>query len=464
MKRLISILFCAFLSVNSAKAQTVETAAGATVGGFLLSASGIIDDVIEDSANEANYVVFNAAIQLRMLIESFRHAARDMMDDSFDRLDDSQAQLFSNINSSLVQLQLAVYQPIKEARETVESVQQIVADVSVWNDTAAVTRIYPTVIGPASNREHVIVVVRGISLHKSDPQLTVSGEVVERVALTIQEAKFKVPVELLLNNREEISTVSGSITLKSEDCALWFLLCEEGRVTFETAFFTLPNKLAEISIVYNTKAEQRIYSDRVFERKFHKSTGDLTQYKCTNYIQGPHDAEFFVDIDSLRPTPYQANCTFPNGGWLGVLRRQKCQGDLMTMPGTHGRAGHRWKLLGKSPAGFSLELCAKSEIRKLKKRTGEQHVNMTWREYRVDDVISPQSNLVTEPDIIWNMGRVIKFPEDSHAISVEIRYFDGTTAAVTGNYADQYLNVAWNASTRQMQINTRAPSSIEEIY
>ena len=136
----------------------------------------------------------------------------------------------------------------------------------------------------------------------------------------------------------------------------------------------------------------------------------------------------------------------------------------MNIPAARGRGGHNWKYLGKSPAGFSLELCAKSQIRKLKKRTGEMHVNLTWKEYVLDDVVSPKSSIESEPVLKWNSGRVVEFPDNAHAISSKIRFFDGTEIALTGSYSNEYIDVLWNAGTKQLQINTKKPSSIEEIY
>lgn len=449
------------LPLTSRAQGSVETAAATTIGAGLVSASGVVDDVLETAANEGNYVVFNAASQLRLLIESFRLATRDVLDYGFDRLDASQQATFDNIQRTVITIQGALEQPIEDARQTVEEVHQVVNDGLPWLRESAVLRSSPSVIAPSTLAE-IPFTVRGLSLDNANPRLLFGGVEARRIGLERQQAVFTVPATVFQRAAELPRYVSGSLELSVRKCK-WIVFCDTEEIRSEVAVLVLPQRLASVEISRNTREEKRIYHERVFSRVFGHSTGDLTRMRCEKENQGPHDPAYFIDLDTLRPAPYKTSCPFPAKGLFSVLRKKLCPDGQFTQAAVRGKAGRSWGIISKNPAGFTVELCAQSQIKKLRKRSGEIFVNLTWKEFKKGNVVGQFESVEGSKVLDWGSPIQVVLPEDTHAITVKLEYFDGSDAVFDGNYADKYVDASWNNATKQLIVRTKAPSSIAGI-
>lgn len=69
-----------------------------------------------------------------------------------------------------------------------------------------------------------------------------------------------------------------------------------------------------------------------------------------------------------------------------------------------------------SPGGFAVRMCAQSQVIKFKKRSGEISVYATWKEYRMENVVSAEESMNGE-DLTWGAAFNRTLPSDAHAIS-----------------------------------------------
>ncbi|MCJ8503151.1 hypothetical protein [Desulfatitalea alkaliphila] len=440
---------------------SVETAAAAAIVG-LVGVSGVVDDVMEKAANEGNYVVFNAASQLRLLIESFRFSTRDIIKSGFDRLDTSQQATFANIQRAIVTLQGAIDQPIENARQSLEEVHQIVNDGLPWMRESAVLRSSPSVVAPSALAE-IPFTVRGISLDSANPRLWFGSIEAKRIGLERQQAIFTVPAKVFEREADSPKYVSGLLELSLKKCS-WFVFCDTEVVHSELAVLVLPERLASVEISRNTRNEQRIYHERVFSRVFGHDTGDLTRKRCKKKSQGPHDPSYFIDIETLRPAPYKTSCPYPEKGFFGSLHKTFCPDGQFTRAAVRGNGRHSWDIVSKNTAGFTVELCAQSVISKrLSKEHGKISVNLTWKEFKKGDVVGQFEPVQVSEVLNWGSPIQVVLPEDTHAITIKLRYFDGSDAVFDGNFADKYVNASYNFATKQLIVRPKAPSSIAGI-
>lgn len=186
--------------------------------------------------------------------------------------------------------------------------------------------------------------------------------------------------------------------------------------------------------------------------------------KCTKENQGPHAPGYFIDTDSVALQNYFVDCPFPARGFLSNLRAKQCPDGKLLKQAVTGRARNRWELLNKLPTGFTVELCAQSQMHTVfEKRNGEIAVNLAWREYKLDDVISLSKSHVEDHAFNWSSSYQETLPAATHAISLTLHYFDGSQAKFIGAGADKYVTVSWNNATKQILVSARRPKEINGI-
>ena len=401
-----------------------------TVGAGLAQASGAIDDITKRAGNEANYVVFSGAAEVKLLIESLRISARDVLDDGFGKLNNSQQQLFDNIQKSVQSLSKAVGEPVEQGRQAVEEIHQM-ADQILWIRESVLLRSSPAVLAPTTLAE-VPFTIRGLSLDKGNPRLRFGNVEAKRIELKQQQAIFTVPAATFKFQPEMPGTYSGTVELTVNECS-WLVFCKDVPHTYQLAVMTLPVRVAKVAVTYNLKQNQRVYRPDPITKSFGYSTGDLTHMKYVKETQGPHAPGYFIDVESMSHSQ------------------------------THGKARNRYEMLGLSPAGFTMELCAQSQMHTpFKKRSGEITAVASWREYRMEDVVSEYQGLPPK-SVDWSAGLQETLAPATNAISIALDYFDGSRANFIGNGADKYVDVRWNSGTQQLLITPKKPNTIDAL-
>lgn len=431
------ILFCSLLITmgvfSTATANAVDPVT-ATVGAGVVKVTGVADDIMESAADNANYVVFSAAAEAKMLIESFRLSAKNTLTHGFDKLDDSQQQVFNNIESTLATLQIAVNKPIEESRQMIEEIHQISDDILNFNKSPSILRSSPTVIG-STNLNDIVFKFRGLSLDNAKPKLFFGNNEATRIDLKKQEVTFTVPSKIFSHLDKKSNYVKGKILLHDDDCS-FLIFCEKSTKEFEVGVLILPLQLAKVQASYNTINLQKVYSNKPFSRTFSVSTGSLVETKCNTNSQGAHAPLYFIDLKTLRE--------------IKVNRKGES----------------KRKIVNQSPAGFSVETCAKALMHTVfKKKDGLMRVTMGWKEYKNEDVVGKDVHIkFNNENLQWNTQIEKKFPKDTHTITLKVDYFDGTSAIVNGSYQDKYIKASWNNSTKHLVIRPTTPSTVMGIY
>ena len=297
-------------------------------------------------------------------------------------------------------------------------------------------------------------------MDEADPRLVFGDSTATRVDLKKQEATFKISSEFFQPKQSNSQFVKGNIILSVQDCALFGYFCSTREMTYEVGVLVLPSQLAEVQIAFDTKSEQRVYTDRLFQRDFGMSTGDLTHMNCITETQAPHDPSYFIDTDTIQPMNREATCKK-----VRIFGTTICPDGKRTIPAIRTKAGHRWSIPDKSPGGFTVRTCAQAQMHTLiKKYSGEMFVNLGWREYKKDDVITPRQEVSLDNGLMWNKIIEQALPADTNAVLVKLIYFDGTATAFSGNYSDRYVDASWNNATKQLILRTKVPNTISGIF
>lgn len=415
-----------------------------TVRVALVEAETRIEDILVRSGRQASYLVFAAACDLRIFIQSFRLAAGKALEGPPHALPPPQQQLLADIQQGVTRLEQAADQSTAEAHTTLKPLRSLSDEALTAARAGQVLAAGPAVLSPPSGEE-VHFTVRGQDLEHQLPRLFVGGTEVRRLTVASKEAVFAIPANSL-HFQEALPMVrAGRLVLGSQECTLW-LFCKDGVREYPIRLLLLPQRLASVRVSYNRKVRQRVYeeaeaphgaastarTDKVHGRSFEFSSDDLTLMRCTAQTQAPHAEGYMIDTTSV----------------------------YLTVRSSTDEA--RARLTGVSSNGFGVELCAQAQIHRLIKTNGEISVNVAWKEYRMADVVLPAEQLPVQ-ELRWNTPIQASLPPDTSAIAVQVDYFDGSHVTYTGDTQDDYLELRWDSSRSQLQLTARDTAGIDGI-
>lgn len=421
-----------------------HAAAATTIGIGIAQATSTVDNISAHAAGEANYVMLGAAARLRMLIETLRNSAQNILDKQLKDLNASQLRMLEDIQLGVADLQKAADQPVEQGRRLMQEIRRLTNDLGLDTDEPVLLDSSPSVLVPGGPDE-INFTLHGLKLADANPRLFFGHVEAARIDLKEQQAIFTVPPSIFRSLDEKLITYSGQLLLTAHDCR-WKIQCKPALREYTVGVVVLPTRLAMVKIAFDRKSSQRSYdhdpeadrvgdstgNDKLYGRIFEYSTDDLTVMTCTHESQSPHAPGYFIDTETL--TAHIRHCSATN----------------------------RASLLDVSASGFAVELCAQPQISKLAKLTGSVTVQANWKEYRMADVISPRESLAPLA-LQWGARIEEVLPPDSHAIDVELDYFDGSHTTLTETSRDRYVDLKWNAALRQIVVTPRLSASVADI-
>jgi hypothetical protein len=413
------------------------------VGIELMRSIGIVENISARAAIDANSAVLDAAARLRLSIQALQHSGQDILDKRPDDLTAAQRKTLEGIQSGVAALQAAAAEPADQARELLDEAAQRASDLAPAPGQPVVVRSSPSILVPPVGNESVIALT-GRRLLKADPRLFFGDVEARRTELTEEEAVFVLPAGVLRGSDRTPLPYSGSVLVSDRDCS-WLIRCRAVSYAYTVGVVVLPIRLATVRIGFNQKKTEKIYDpvseagggsastqEVLYRRRFEYSTDDLTVMSCIRESQAPHTEGHSIDTGTL-----SANVTERSGET-------------------------RWSIVDASASGFSIELCAQPQIDRMGKTTGSVAVEAAWKEFRMGEVISQREWL--EPDAL-NWGAQIKesLPVDTDEIEVELDYFDGSHASFSQTSSDRYVELKWDAQTRQLILTPRLRSSLADF-
>jgi hypothetical protein len=412
-----------------------------TIGVGLMQALGSVDNVSARAATNANDAILDAAATLRLLVEALQQSEQNILDRRPSDLTAAQRKAFEAIQAGVAVLQVAADRPAEQSRERIDEIRRLTSDLSPLPGEPAVVGSSPSILAPSALNDSVFTVT-GRQLSTADPRLFFGNAEAPRTRLTDQEALFTLPADSLRSDDRNPVAYSGRLLLSIRNCR-WRIRCKSTLRTYTVGLVMVPTRLATVRIGFDRKKAQRIYdqvpaaqddsasasSDVLYEKRFDYSTEDLTVMSCVHESQAPHADGYLIDTDTLSEKVADHS------------------GET------------RWRILEASTSGFSVELCAQPQIDRMGKTNGSLSLAVTWKEYRMGDVITPRE--WREPEALnWGAQIQESLPEDTHEIEVALEYFDGSRASFTQTSKDRYVELQWNPQTHQLDLIPRLRSSL----
>jgi hypothetical protein len=401
----------------------------------LTRAMSTIDAIYARAATHADDAILDAAARLRFSIETLEQSRGDIVDKRPNSLTAAQKAALDNIESAVAALRMAAEAPADQARERITDVRQLTSNLAPSPDQPSVVATSPSILVPSAVSGGTLT-LSGRLLSKADPRLFFGDVEATRTGLTDTEARFAVPAEALRSSDRIPTVYHGRALLSVRNCH-WWGSCKPSLQTYSVGVVMLPTHLATVRIGFDRKKNQRIYeqapaaasspsgapapapADMLYKRRFEYSTEDLTVMSCTRESQSPHAPGYSIDTDSL-----STNVADHSGQT-------------------------KWSIQNASASGFEIELCAQPQIDKMSKTPGAISVEVTWKEFRMGDVVSQREWRQPE-GLDWGAHVAESLPDDTHTVEVDLEYFDGSHATFSQTSNDRYVEMKWDAQQHQL--------------
>lgn len=415
MKKISICILLTLITINPVKTNsepvTIITSivGSASVGATLQGISGLVEDSIDKAQNTGDYLLFKSATELKSVISTWESANQNLLDKTFNELNESQRIFFNNINATANQLNSNVENHLETATRIAELANQSVQDIRIFDGGLGLFRYSPRIVY-SGIPEDVTFIIRGVNFDKADPKLVLpSGGNANRVSLTRQEAvfvfskdefKFNDIKAEFTNLKLEYLAPSDSVFGKIKDTF-------RGRKTIKSAnisILQLPNNLGNYSLTYKTKeSHKEIWSG---ERQFHHSGRNSS----ATFNQGPHDNNWKMIISSL-----------------GKAREW-------------GRAGKGCSVVTNNEYGFSIKIQV-GVIRELfnPNAPGYQHCIYRWQEFTEyqQEKEFPELN----GRLKWEIDSAIALPENLKSFKLNISTWDGKTRVFNGSASETFYKI-----------------------
>ena len=183
MKRLATVglivLFVA-LAVRDARAELPGLLQDMTPRGLLKQAEDSVNKIVDNAGKEARATIMEAAIQMRLLIQSLSLAYADVLDVTFKKIAEERRTIFESSWQSLEKLDLMSRDRTKEVQQIVDTGAAAIRSIPFSDRTPRVIRVEPAYFTEQQIRTGTVVRVTGISLAESNPTLQLAGRTLER--------------------------------------------------------------------------------------------------------------------------------------------------------------------------------------------------------------------------------------------------------------------------------------------
>lgn len=418
---LLFVSFIGWLPTAHAALAAIGTAVAVKTGVDELR--GAINGIIDKAYNTGDVLLFRSGQELLKVLDSWEQSNKNLLDHGFNKLDRSQELFFSNLSVLVDQVNNGVVRNIETARQITDQIDQMIADVKIFDKKMAVTRYRPRVLFDGI-KDPIFFQVNGINFDKNDPQLFLSdGTQFQRVGLTRTEAIFVIPPESFTYERLKSGTEVLELSYLTPSVGFFggikdfFSSGWTDRQKTNLVIWKLPQVVGFVSLKHKFMTEHKEYTDK------QKDYGLTGNNDSRSFVIKPISENIFIDPSSAK-----------------VVR-------------SWGESGKGCIVKDQSKHGFIVLITTA-------KRDGwmgeaNQHCKIGWKEYviqkKTQEYVGPE-----DQELTWvkDLNLPSFFPEKI-SYELNVRAWDGKERLFTGRKMDDYYSIIDNGDF--LTIRARVP-------
>lgn len=413
-------------------------AKGASVSNTINSIKDAILEVIEYAFDRLDQSLMLAAIEARNTINQSAIQLQDVMDSTFEELDDSQRKIITDLDRLIDDLEDFGSRSISEIRSTVREVSSNIK--LLYSDNPGALFISPDVILPDENQVKIKLVgsavsnikeneISGLRINSQKTDFKILGQDDEHIVIGIDvDREF-----LGLVDQEEIVELQVTFSILETKIFGWI---KTGERPFSTTAVFLPKQLGYIRIVITgdqEELEKRPRSHKFVTKRAKSSKFGKSKSKKQPIAISPSPG-FLIDVTSV-----SHRFTLLNSG---------CSGS---------RSQFRW--LSKHPSGIRAEMKAATDRKP--SVTCKSEAIISYNEYKKTDkqttLVSDKSPLFSDETLQFDLNSIaqgmtkIRF---SH-LEFDSDALEGGEKVVTLENEHQYpFDIKYEVGTQMLFINS----------
>ena len=250
-------------------------------------------EAIRAAGSEARVTLTHAFYLTELMIQNVEKTYEKSLNITFDKIDDQQQKLISDLNDTVLSFSRAINNTIEDINSNLNLFNLIVAN-GYFSNKPIVSRVHPLYIAPSGVSDEIIFNISGARLHHSThslPVLKINGTSYTASDHKDGEIKFVVPRSKLPKEQKKVSTISAELvtTYPAEGWRRFLPWSNSDSASIQILLSVLPERIGRgrISSQFeNKQAEVREY--RMPDNKLPR------RLVATGGSGGPTDSDCFV--------------------------------------------------------------------------------------------------------------------------------------------------------------------------
>jgi hypothetical protein len=381
----------------------------------------LVNDILEDFSQRIDHVIdnldtvytkdaFDTRQHLVLLSNTVGNLIRSNVDNTFDRIDESQQNLLLSIENSLRSMETT-------SRITLDSVEEIIDKSSVFASSLPLGKRIPVVtsVSPTftlKEDKELVLKVKGAFLATGRPYVKVGNKKIrtDKGGKIDTELLFVVPLSDF-DEQADSSLFNCKLTVYKKG----FLFNK--KLDYDIGIFIIPTKMGEYEL-YARQFENSIVTANRQEGFSYKNSycaGSKEQVWTFNCQEDP----WKIDINSIKiDAPSISKRTSLHG-----LRNVSEKGFQISA--TIQNSGNCIKVLGQT-------------LRKDSR--GSIKGTVAWQETRTVKTTKDEV-LISKGDIDWGEDRVLNLPERTESFRLVVRQMDDSTRSISAAANERWFKV-----------------------
>lgn len=247
----------AVLVASPAHAVVEQVVGGVTTAATISQIFSGLDALIDKSRDAGDYLTMRAAMEAKGAIEAWKLANKELLDQAFTTLNQTQQAMFNNARQLTDNINADFANRLETGQQLVNQANQIVESIPLATKNTYVTRYTPRV-KPAQSSSTVRLRVSGVNLDKGDPQIGLDQVEASRSMIGPMEVQFTIPASALPGLADQLSIVPLKLTYSTpKDGYLNRLFGRRETVERELPIVTLPTNIGSYNLSVVTKEERK---------------------------------------------------------------------------------------------------------------------------------------------------------------------------------------------------------------
>lgn len=416
-------------SVSAAQAQLEALTAGVAANQVMSQ----LDEVINKARDTGDYLAMRAAMEAKGVIETWKEANTELLNNAFSKLNHSQQQIFNNARQLATQANVDADHRLKHAEAIVNQTNQLMVDLPYNNETY-VTQFSPRVI-PAQTASTITIKVKGVNLDDGQPVLKVGNASAERMIVGPMEVLYTFPLSHIQRAPDKLTVVPLTLAYsKPKEGFLNRLFGNREQVQRQLPVIALPANVGRYSFSMVVETD---------EKQVQQFTSQQQLFEGRN-----------TNVRRIATPPDGWQWDWSQGA--GAFSQVQTSGDAGSCNGILANESSKDGIVHQAHLDERREVRMRGILPEVVWGPGRQNCGVTgpiFKMVRVEKTIPAVAGAVG-----WTEDLRLDVPTGLKALSLEVATFDGRKRVFNGTGNDKFFDVL--QSTSQLIIQPKQPADI----